>query len=54
MKIILVPLVWLMLPVAFVFVAFDIAKAAVEKSVEAKLKENNHEPKQHKDLCDND
>ena len=42
MKFILIPLVWLMLPVAFVVVAFDVAKAAVEDKVLAKLKELNH------------
>lgn len=41
MKFILIPLVWLMIPVAFVVVVFDIAKAAVEEKVEAKLKEKN-------------
>ena len=41
MKIILVPLVWLMMPIAFLVLAFDIAKAAVESKVEAKLKEKN-------------
>jgi hypothetical protein len=41
MKIILIPLVWLMLPIAFVVVSFDVAKAAVEAYVEAKLKEKN-------------
>lgn len=41
MKIILIPLVWLMLPVAFVVVAFDVAKAAVEDKLLNKLKEKN-------------
>ena len=41
MKIILVPFVWLMLPIAFVVVCFDVAKAAVEDFIEAKLKEKN-------------
>ena len=41
MKIILIPMVWLMIPVAFVVVCFDVAKAAVESFVEAKLKEKN-------------
>ena len=43
MKIILIPLVWLMLPVAFIVVAFEVAKAVVEDKVGAKLKEKNHE-----------
>ena len=42
MKIILIPLVWLMLPVAFIVVAFEVAKAVVEDKVEAKLREKNH------------
>ena len=42
MKIILVPLVWLMMPIAFLVLAFDVAKAVVESKVEAKLKEKNH------------
>jgi hypothetical protein len=42
MKFILIPLVWLMLPVAFVAVAFDVAKAAVEDKILAKLKEKNN------------
>ena len=41
MKIILVPLVWLMIPFAFIVLAFEVAKAAVEEKVEAKLKEKN-------------
>ena len=41
MKIILVPLVWLMIPFAFIVLAFEVAKAAVEEKVEAKLKENH-------------
>jgi len=42
MKFILIPLAWLMTPVAFVVVAFDIAKAFVEEKAEAKLKERNN------------
>ena len=42
MKIILIPLVWLMLPIAFVVVAFDVAKTAVEDKVRAELKEKNN------------
>jgi hypothetical protein len=38
-KIILIPLVWLMIPVAFIVVAFDVAKAAVEDKVSSALKE---------------
>jgi hypothetical protein len=41
MKLILIPLVWLMLPVAFIVLAYDIAKAYVEDTVHAKLKEKN-------------
>jgi hypothetical protein len=41
MMIILIPLVWLMIPVAIVVVAFDVAKATVEDKVLAKLKEKN-------------
>ena len=41
MKIILIPLVWLLLPFAFIVVAFEIAKDAVEDKVLAKLKEKN-------------
>ena len=41
MKAFLISLVWLMAPVAFVVVAFDVAKAWVEEKVEAKLKEKN-------------
>jgi hypothetical protein len=41
MKIILTSLVCLMLPIAFVVVSFDVAKAVVEAYVEAKLKEKN-------------
>jgi uncharacterized membrane protein len=41
-KAILIPLVWLMLPIAFVVVAFDVAKAWVEEKAEAKLKEKNN------------
>jgi hypothetical protein len=33
-KIILIPLVWLMIPVAFIVVAFDVARAAVEDKLE--------------------
>ena len=41
MKIILIPLIWLMLPFAFIVVAFDVAKAVIENKLEAKLKEKN-------------
>ena len=40
MKIILILLVWLMLPFAFIVVAFDVAKAVVEDMVLAKPKEH--------------
>ena len=43
MKIILIPLVWLMLPFAFIVVAFEVAKVAVEDKVLTKLKEKNYE-----------
>jgi hypothetical protein len=38
-KIILIPLVWLMIPIALIVVAFDVAKAAVEDKVLSSLKE---------------
>jgi hypothetical protein len=41
MKLILIPFVWLMVPVAFIVLAYDIAKAYVEEKVEVKLKEKN-------------
>ena len=41
MKIILIPFVLLMIPVAFVVVVFDIAKAAIEEKIEAKLRGKN-------------
>jgi hypothetical protein len=41
MKFILIPLVWVMVPFAFIVVAFDVARAFVENKVEAKLKEKN-------------
>ena len=41
MKFILIPLVWVMVPLAFIVVAFDVAKVFVETRVEAKLKEKN-------------
>jgi uncharacterized membrane protein len=41
MKFIFIPLVWLMVPLAFIVVVFDVAKAFVEDKVEAKLKEKN-------------
>jgi hypothetical protein len=41
MKLILIPLIWVMIPVAFVVLAFDIAKAYVEEKAKAKLKEKN-------------
>ena len=41
MKIVLILFVWLMLPIAFVVVCFDIAKAAAEDFIESKLKEKN-------------
>lgn len=41
MKIILLPLVWLMVPIAFIVLAYDVAKAYVEDAVDAKLREKN-------------
>ena len=41
MKFILIPLAWLMTPIALVVVAFDIAKAFVEAEAESILKEKN-------------
>jgi hypothetical protein len=41
MKLILIPLVGLMVPVAFIVLAYDIAKAYVEEKAKAKLKEKN-------------
>lgn len=38
MKILLITFAWLMLPIAFVVVAFDIAKASVEDKLESKLR----------------
>ena len=40
MKFILIPLVWVMVPLAFIVVVFDVAKAFVESKVESKLREN--------------
>jgi len=36
-----VPLFWLMIPLAFIVVVFDVAKSFVEDRVEAKFKEKN-------------
>jgi hypothetical protein len=41
MKFIFVPLFWLMIPLAFIVVVFDVAKSFVEDRVEAKFKEKN-------------
>jgi hypothetical protein len=41
MKFILIPLAWAMVPLAFIVVAFDVAKAFVENKAEAKLREKN-------------
>jgi hypothetical protein len=41
MKIILIPFVLLLIPFAFVVVVFDMAKAAVEEKIEAKLRGKN-------------
>jgi uncharacterized membrane protein len=42
MKLILTPFVWLMVPLAFIVLAYDIAKAYVEEKVETKIKEKNN------------
>ena len=42
MKLILTSFVWLMVPLAFIVLAYDIAKAYVEEKLEAKLKEKNN------------
>jgi len=42
MKVILIFLVWLMTPIAFVVVAFDIAKAFIEEEVDDRLKDNKN------------
>jgi hypothetical protein len=41
MKIILAPLVLLMVPIAFIVLAYDIARAYVEEKIETELKEKN-------------
>jgi hypothetical protein len=41
MKFILILFTWLMIPVAFVVVAFDIAKAAVEAKIVTMLEKKN-------------
>jgi hypothetical protein len=41
MKFILIPLVLVMIPLALIVVAFDVAKSFIEDRVEAKLKEKN-------------
>jgi hypothetical protein len=40
MKIILIPLVWIMLPFAFIVVAFEVAKAVVADKVASKLEKD--------------
>jgi len=40
MKFILITFTWVMIPVAFVVVVFDIAKAAVESKIVATLEKN--------------
>ena len=40
MKFILIPLVWLMFPFAFIVVAFEVAKAVIEDKVVAKLEKD--------------
>jgi len=42
MKVILILFVWLMTPIAFVVVAFDIAKAFIEEKVDVRLKDKNN------------
>jgi hypothetical protein len=41
MKLILAPLVLLMVPIAIIVLAYDIAKAYVEEKIVAELKEKN-------------
>jgi hypothetical protein len=41
MKLILAPLVLLMVPIAIIVLAYDIAKVYVEEKIEAELKEKN-------------
>jgi hypothetical protein len=41
MKFILIPVIWLMLPIAFLFVAFDVAKSFVQDKLIFLLKEHN-------------
>jgi uncharacterized membrane protein len=41
MKLLLIPFVWLMVPIAFIVLAYDIARAYVEEKAEEKLKEKN-------------
>jgi hypothetical protein len=41
MKLILSPLVLLMVPIAIIVLAYDIAKVYVEEKIEAELKEKN-------------
>jgi hypothetical protein len=46
MKYILIPLIWLMFPIAFVVIAYEVAKEAAENELQkrfqkAKLKEKN-------------
>ena len=38
MRFIILAVAWLMVPLAFIVVAFDIAKAAVESKIESKLR----------------
>jgi len=39
MRFIILAVAWLMVPLAFIAVMFDIAKAAVEAKIESKLRE---------------
>ena len=39
MKFLLIPFVWIMYPIAFLFVAFDVAKALVEDKLVFSLRE---------------
>jgi hypothetical protein len=41
MRIILAPLVLLMVPIAFIVLAYDIAKAFVEEKIETELRSEN-------------
>ena len=41
MKLLLIPFVWLMVPIAFIVLAYDIARAYVEEKIETELRSEN-------------